>query len=99
MLTNTKTRSAQISQGPRAAGTPIQEMPLRLVANEQLDTVEAGSRSRWIPFASVCNECGNAYTRLVGLNRPKDFCEQLAERLRGRSHPVRRPRPTTEPLS
>jgi len=82
-ITDTKTRVAQMAEGPRAAGTPIHDMLLRLVITEQFDIVEAGSETRWMPYSGVCNEHGDAYSRLVGLNLLQDFRKHLRERLGG----------------
>ena len=83
LLIDTKTRVAQMAEGPRPAGTPIHEMLLRLVVNERLDILEAGSETRWMPYTGVCNEHGDAYTRLVGLNLLQDFRKHLRERVGG----------------
>ena len=83
VLTDVKTRTAQMADGPRAAGTPIHDMLLRLVVDEKLDVLEAGSETRWMPYAGLCNGHGDAYTQLVGLNLLKDFRQQLRARLGG----------------
>ena len=82
-LTDVKTRTIQMMDGARAAGTPIHDMLLRLVVNEKLDVLEAGSETRWMPYTGLCNEHGDAYTRLVGLNLLHDFRRQLRARLGG----------------
>ena len=83
VLTDVKTRIALMAEGPRAPGTPIHDMLLRLVVNEQLDVVAAGSESRWVPYTGVCNEHGDAYATLVGLNLLKDFRKHLRLRVGG----------------
>lgn len=83
VLTDVKTRDANMVDGPRPAGTPIHDMLLRLVVNEQLDVLEAGSESRWMPYTGLCNAHDGAYARLVGLNLLKDFRKRLRERLGG----------------
>ena len=82
-LTDTKTRVANLIDGPRPAGTPLHEMLLRLVVNEQLDIVEAGSETPWAPYTGTCSEHGDAYGRLAGLNLGTGFRQQLRERLGG----------------
>ena len=82
-LSDVKTRVAHLSEGPRPAGTPIHDMLLRLVVNERLDIVEAGSETRWMPYSSVCDAHGDAYARLVGLNLLNDFRKQLQRRVGG----------------
>lgn len=82
-LVDTKTRVAQMSDGPRPAGQPIHDMLLRLVVTRQLDIVDAGSDTRAMPYPGVCNEHGDAYRRLIGLNLLKDFRRAVRERLGG----------------
>ena len=83
VLTDVKTRVAQMADGPRQPGTPIHDMLLRLVVNEQLDVIAAGSETRWMPYQDLCSEHGDAYARLVGLNLLKDFRKQLRLRVGG----------------
>jgi hypothetical protein len=83
MLVDTKTRIANLSDGPRPPGTPIHEMLLRLVVNERLDIVEAGSETRWMPYPGICGEHGDAYAQLAGLNLLQDFHRAVRARLGG----------------
>jgi hypothetical protein len=83
VLTDVKTREARMVDGPRPAGTPIHDMLLRLVVNEQLDIVEAGSQTRWMPYNGACNEHGDAYAALVGLNLLQNFRKAMLERVGG----------------
>lgn len=83
LLVDTKTRIAHMADGPRPPGTPIHEMLLRLVVNKALDIVEAGSETRWMPYVGICDEHGDAYARLVGLNLLRNFRGALRERLGG----------------
>jgi len=82
-LVDTKTRVANMADGPRPAGTPIHDMLLRLVVNHELDILAAGSDTRWMPYPGVCSEHGDAYQHLVGLNLLKSFRQRLREKLRG----------------
>ena len=82
-LTDTKTRDAHLAASVRPAGTPIHEMLLRLVVDQQLNIREAGSETRWMPYPPLCAEHGDAYARLVGLNLLQGFREQLRQRLGG----------------
>jgi Protein of unknown function (DUF2889) len=82
-LVDTKTRVAQMSDGPRAPGVPIHDMLLRLVVTRGLDIVEAGSDSRAMPYPGVCSEHGDAYQRLVGLNLLNNFHREVRTRLGG----------------
>ena len=83
LLIDTKTRVAQMAEGPRPPGTPIHEMLLRLVVNEKLDILEAGSETRWMPYPGLCTEHGDAYAQLVGLNLLQNFRKALRERVGG----------------
>ncbi len=82
-LVDTKTRIAQMSDGPRAPGMPIHDMLLRLVVTRGLDIVEAGSDTRAMPYPGVCSEHGDAYRRLVGLNLLNNFHREVRARLGG----------------
>ena len=83
LLIDTKTRVAQMAEGPRPPGTPIHEMLLRLVVNEKLDILEAGSETRWMPYTGTCDEHGHVYGRLVGLNLLQNFRKAARERVGG----------------
>ncbi len=83
LLTDTKSRVANMSDGPRPPGTPIHEMLLRLVVDEQLNILEAGSETRWMPYPGLCSEHGDAYAQLVGLNLLQNFHRQVRHRLSG----------------
>lgn len=82
-ITDVKTRTAQLMQGPREAGQPIHDMLLRLVVNAQFDIVAAGSETRWMPYTGLCDRHGDIYGRLVGLNLLQDFRKRLRERVGG----------------
>ncbi len=83
VLIDTKTRDIPLAEGTRAAGTPIHEMLLRLVINEQFDIVEAGSETRWMPYEGICDEHGDVYGRLVGLNLMRNFRADVRDRVGG----------------
>lgn len=82
-ISDIKTRVAHMAEGPRPPGTPIHEMLLRLVVNERLDIIEAGSETRWMPYTGHCAEHGDVYGRLVGLNLLDRFRDRLRERVGG----------------
>jgi hypothetical protein len=82
-LIDTKTRDIPIAGGTRRAGEPVHEMLLRLVVDEQLNVVEAGSDTLWMPYPGHCADHGDAYSRLVGLNLLKGFRQAVKERLGG----------------
>ncbi|MBL0092581.1 MAG: DUF2889 domain-containing protein [Piscinibacter sp.] len=82
-ITDVKTRDAKLAGGLRRAGDPIHDMLLRIVVNEQLDIVEAGSETRWMPYPGHCDDHDDAYASLVGLNLLKGFRQAVKERLGG----------------
>lgn len=90
-LADTKSLDLQLPSGLRPAGTPVHEMRLRLVVDARMEILAAGSESRWMPYAGICDshgdgsayEAGDAYARLVGLNLSRGFRQALRERLGG----------------
>lgn len=82
-LCDTKTRDARLAADLRPAGTTIHDMLLRLVVNENFDVLQAGSETRWMPYVGECDEHGDAYGRLVGLNLLQGFRQALRERVGG----------------
>lgn len=82
-IVDVKTRDAKLAGGLRRAGDPIHDMLLRIVVNEQLDIVEAGSETRWMPYPGHCDDHDDAYANLVGLNLLKGFRQAVKERLGG----------------
>lgn len=83
-LTDTKARDTAMTTGSvRRAGEPIHDMLLRLVVNERLDILEAGSDTLWMPYPGHCERHGDAYGALVGLNLLRGFRLKVLERLRG----------------
>lgn len=82
-ITDVKTRDVQMADGRRPAGVPIHDLRLRLVVDGQLNILESGSESAWIPYAGACDQQGDAYARLVGLNLGPGFRKALMARLGG----------------
>ena len=82
-LRDTKTRDAPLAGGIRPAGEPIHDMLLRLVVDERFNVIESGALTRSMPYPGVCNEHGDAYGRLVGLNLLKGFRQDVRQRLGG----------------
>lgn len=83
VLVDTKTRVVNMADGPRQPGTPIHDMLLRLVVDRQLNVLEAGSETRWMPYTGTCGEHGDAYSAMVGLNLLQGFHKTLREKLGG----------------
>jgi hypothetical protein len=82
-LTDVKTRDARLSMGIRPAGEPIHDMLLRVVVNRSLDIVASGAESLAVPYPGHCDQHGDAYGRLVGLNLLQGFRHALRERVGG----------------
>ena len=82
-ITDVKTRDVALAGGVRPAGQPIHDMLLRIVVDERFNILEAGSQTRAMPYPGQCDEHGNAYQRLVGLNLLKGFRRDVIARLGG----------------
>lgn len=90
LLTDVKTRDTLLGGAVRPAGAPIHEMLLRVVVDERLQIVAAGSQTLGMPYPGECDRFGPAagepfdpYTRLAGLNLLHDFRRALRERVGG----------------
>jgi hypothetical protein len=83
VITDVKTRDADLANGVRKAGDPIHDMLLRLVIDEAFNVLEAGSQTRAMPYPGECDNHGDAYAGLAGLNLMKGFRRAVHERLGG----------------
>lgn len=83
VISDVKTRDADLANGVRRAGEPIHDMLLRLVIDEAFNVLEAGSETRAMPYPGECDQLGDVYGRLVGLNLLKGFRFAVLERLGG----------------
>ena len=82
-LSDIKAHDMQLATGLRPAGAPIHDMQLWLVVDRQLNVQAAGSHTRAMPYPGHCDQHGDAYARLAGLNLLKGFRAGLKERLAG----------------
>jgi Protein of unknown function (DUF2889) len=82
-LSDTKTHDVPLAGLNRKAGDPIHEMRLHLTVDGALNITAASSETLWMPYPGACDEHGNAYARLVGLNLMKGFRQAVLERLSG----------------
>lgn len=82
-LTDTKTHDVPLAGVARKAGDPIHEMRLLLTVDTSLTIIAATSQTLWMPYVGACDEHGNAYARLIGLNLMKGFRQAVQERLGG----------------
>jgi hypothetical protein len=82
-LTDLRTRESKLPSGSRPAGQPIHDMLLRLVVDERFNVVEAGAETLAMPYPGMCNDYGDAYARLAGLNLMRRFRQGVKQRLGG----------------
>lgn len=82
-LIDLRTQSVPLASGIRPAGQPIHEMVLRLVVDAGFNVVDAGSDTRWMPYEGLCDQHGDAYQQLIGLNLARGFRKAATERLQG----------------
>jgi hypothetical protein len=83
VLVDTKSRDFQLATGVRPAGEPVHDMSLRVTIDAGLNVLEAAARSGASPYPGHCDDFGDAYGALVGLNLGKGFRGALRERLGG----------------
>lgn len=96
LLTDVKTRDTLLGGVVRPAGAPIHEMLLRVVVDERLQIVAAGSQTLGMPYPGECDrfvgapvdaaahaDAPDPYARLAGLNLLNDFRRALRDRVGG----------------
>jgi len=83
LLRDVKTRDVPLGPGMRRAGEPIHDMLLRIVVDQRFNVVEAGARTDAMPYPGHCQDYGDAYAGLVGLNLLKGFRAAVNQRLGG----------------
>jgi len=82
-ISDVKTRDTPLAGELRRAGEPIHDMLLRVVVDESFNIVAAGAETRAMPYPGQCDDLGDAYAGLVGLNLLKGFRQAVKERLGG----------------
>jgi hypothetical protein len=82
-ITDVRPRETRMATGMLPAGAPIHEMLLRIVVDEQFNVIEAGAETLAMPYPGDCNDYGDVYGRLVGLNLMRGFRHGVKERLGG----------------
>ncbi len=82
-IADVKTRDARLAGTVRSAGQPIHDMLLRIVIDEQFNIQQAGAETAWMPYTGLCDQHGDAYSQLVGLNLLKGFYSNVKARLGG----------------
>src|SRR5487761_2424028 len=82
-ITDVRTHATHMATGLLPAGAPIHDMLLRLVVDERFNIVEAGAQTLAMPYPGECDNHGDVYARLVGLNLMRGFRQAVKERLGG----------------
>lgn len=82
-LQDTKTRAFELASGPRAAGQPIHSMLLRLTIDTEFNVVDANAQTLAAPYPGYCEDYGDAYRSLIGLNLLRGFTHAVKQRLHG----------------
>lgn len=82
-IVDIKTYDTALAERVRPAGEPIHDMLLRLVIDQAFNILEAGSETRRMPYPGACDQHGDAYARLAGLNLMHGFRHAVHERLGG----------------
>jgi hypothetical protein len=83
-LQDTKTFDMPLATGVRPAGEPIHAMQLQLVVDRTLGIQSATSVTTAMPYVGTCDQHGNAYAQLAGLNLMRGFRAAVNQRLAGR---------------
>ena len=85
-ITDIKVHDTVLASGPRAGGTPLHDLHLRLTVDLQLTIVDAEAASDAVPYPGHCDTIAPDYKQqLVGLNLMKGFRHELKQRLAGTS--------------
>jgi Protein of unknown function (DUF2889) len=82
-LTDVKERDFMLATGLRKAGDPVHEMTLRLTIDADLNVRNAHAESTRVPYPGHCDQIGDAYRRLIGLNLGRGFRRAVQEQLGG----------------
>lgn len=82
-ISDVKTRDIPCADGTRPAGSPIHDLRLRLVVDTQLNILASGAESLAVPYPGTCDQHGDRYGQLAGLNLMRGFKQAVRERLGG----------------
>lgn len=82
-LADVKEKDFALAVGIRRAGEPVHAMQLRLTIDTDLNVVDAGAQSDWVPYPGHCDSFGDAYRQLIGLNLGRGFRHAVNQRLGG----------------
>jgi Protein of unknown function (DUF2889) len=82
-VTDVRARETRMATGLLPAGAPIHDMLVRLVVDEQFNVIESGAQTNSMPYPGECDQFGDAYRQLEGLNLMKGFRQAVKDRLGG----------------
>jgi hypothetical protein len=82
-LTDVKDHDLALASGLRPAGQPVHDMHLTLSIDGQFNVVQAGARSRVVPYPGACETIGPAYAALRGLNLLQKFRKAVMQAMGG----------------
>jgi hypothetical protein len=82
-LIDTKTRDFELATGVRRAGQPIHHMRLTLTIDAAFQILDAGARTLAAPYPGYCQDYGDVYRSLIGLNLLRGFSYAVKQRLHG----------------
>ncbi|HSI56071.1 MAG TPA: DUF2889 domain-containing protein [Ideonella sp.] len=82
-VSDVKTRDSHNVAGIRPAGQPIHDLLLRLVIDERFNILEAGAESLSMPYPGHCDQHGDTYSLLTGLNLMSGFKRAVRELVGG----------------
>jgi hypothetical protein len=80
---DTKTRPTGAPGRERPAGEPIHDLHLRLVVDTDFNILASGAESLSMPYPGHCDQHGDRYGALAGLNLLRGFKRAVRERLGG----------------
>jgi len=80
---DTKTRPTGGAGRVTAPGEPIHDLHLRIVIDEAFNILQSGAESLAVPYPGHCDEHGDRYAALAGLNLMQGFKRAVRERLGG----------------
>jgi hypothetical protein len=83
LVLDSKTRPTGAPGRERPAGEPIHDLHLRLVVDTAFNIVAAGAESMAMPYPGHCDQHGDRYAALSGLNLMRGFKRAVRERLGG----------------
>ena len=80
---DTKTRPTGSPGRERPAGEPIHDLHLRIVVDTAFNILQSGAESMATPYPGHCDDHGDRYAALAGLNLMHGFKRAVRERLGG----------------